>query len=166
MATSTVRAGDSVLALPYHFKELLSCIEPPDGRKQIASSIPGDVRDYLRTSADFPTVHPHSRLTGSYGRWTAIHGIKDVDFVVFVPMGEYGVRPNPADVLDDLFSVLHGLPKALGYDGEPTVRRRQRRSVHVHFTEADFHLDVVPALIPETLDDPLLIPDRDWNSWI
>jgi hypothetical protein len=164
--SSTRSASQSPLALTYYFGALLSAIEPPDERKKAAQDIPGEVRSFLKQSTDYPTVSPHSRLTGSYGRSTAIHEIKDVDFVVLVPMAESGERPEPTEILEGLFCVLHGLPEELGYTGNPMIRRRQRRSVHVYFNEADFHLDIVPALIPNGVDEPLLIPDKDWGTWV
>jgi hypothetical protein len=166
MASPTRSASESPLTLIYHFGELLKAIEPPPERKEAAQTIPADVRHFLKKSTSYPTVSPHSRLTGSYGRSTAIHEIKDVDIVVFVPMAEDGERPDPTEILDGLFSVLHGLPKELEYTGKPMVRRRQRRSVHVYFDEADFHLDIVPALIPDGVDEPLLVPDKDWGTWV
>jgi len=166
MLSPSRAANESPLTLPYHFGELLTVIEPPDQRKEIAQTIPADVRDFLKRSSEYPTITPHSRLIGSYGRSPAIHGIKDVDIVVFVPMAGDDDRPDPTETLSGLFNVLRGLPGELGYTGEATVRRRQRRSVHVHFAGADFHLDIVPALIPDGVEEPLLVPDKDWGRWV
>lgn len=152
------------LTLPHHFAELRKNIEPPQHRKAVASSIPHDVRRFLEESSDFPTQEPHSRLTGSYRRSTAIHSIKDVDFVVFVDPDN--TDPDPESVLDSLYWTLRGLPAALGYIGDAQVLRRQRRSVHVAFADQDFHLDVVPTLIPRGIDRPLLVPDKGWGTWV
>ncbi|MCC6619355.1 MAG: nucleotidyltransferase [Chloroflexi bacterium] len=154
------------LSLPHHFDELLGNIEPPQRRRDAAATIPADVRRFIEDAADFPTIVPHSRLAGSYARHTALGPIKDVDFLVFVPHAESGERPAPADVLDDLYRTLDGLPLALGYGGRAQVLRRQRRSIHVAFDEEDFYLDVVPALLLDGLDQPLLVPDREWKEWV
>jgi tRNA nucleotidyltransferase (CCA-adding enzyme) len=104
-----------LLTLSVYFDELLGNIEPPEHRQAVAAEIPADVRRFLKDSEDFDTVDPHSRLTGSYRRHTAIHDIKDVDFLVFVRYE--GARPEPAEVLKALRRVLDDLPGALGYGG-------------------------------------------------
>ncbi len=152
-----------LLTLPEYFRALARNIEPPKERKDAAADIPKDVREYLKTSNNLTTESPHSRLTGSYARSTAIHAIKDVDFVVFVKAGEED--PDPVATLEALYKALKGLPGELGYDGKAQILRRQRRSVHVEFEGKDFHLDVVPALIRDGIDEPLRVPDREWNTW-
>lgn len=153
-----------LLTLPEYFKQFLWNIEPPEQRLAVAREIPGDVRRYLEENEYFDTQHPHSRLTGSYKRHTAVHNIKDVDFLVFVRYE--GDKPEPANVLKELHAVLDGLPEALGYGGRAQTLRGQRRSVHVEFDDEDFHLDVVPALIPDGIDEVLLVPDRTWGKWV
>lgn len=159
-------AGDDkkLLTLSVYFEELLGNIEPPEHRLAVATEIPADVRQFLQDSEDFEAEYPHSRLTGSYKRYTAVHNIKDVDFLVFVRCE--GKRPESADVLKVLRRVLDDLPDALGYGGRAQTLRGQRRSVRVEFEDQDFHLDVVPALIPEGTDEPLLVPDREWGKWV
>ncbi len=159
--TLTERA---VLTLPHHFAELLSNIEPPQHRRAAAAEIPAKVRDFLKNATEFPTEDPHTRLTGSYARHTAIHGIKDVDFVVFYDAGDD--EPDPKAVLENLYDVLKDLPDALGYVGTAQILRRQRRSVHVQFDDEDFHLDIVPAWLREDIEMPLWVPDREWNEWV
>lgn len=161
---STTLAAQSTLTLPHHFDELLRNIEPPKNRRDAAAEIPALVRTFLKEATGFPTESPHSRLTGSYARYTAIHGIKDVDLVVFYDSGNDD--PDPEQVLEDLYDVLQGLPEALGHAGSAQVLRRQRRSVHVQFEDEDFHLDVVPARLCDGIDQPLLVPDREWSRWI
>jgi hypothetical protein len=152
-----------LLTLPEYFKALARKIEPPQERKDAAATIPDDVREYLKSSTDLVTEAPHSRLTGSYARHTAIHAIKDVDVVVFIEAGEED--PDPGETLEVLYKVLKGLPDELGFSGRAQILRRQRRSVHVEFDGEDFHLDVVPALIRDGIDEPLRVPDWEWNTW-
>jgi hypothetical protein len=159
-------AGDDKkpLTLSVYFEELLDNIEPPEHRLAVAAEIPANVRGFLQDSGDFETEYPHSRLTGSYRRHTAVHNIKDVDFLVFMRYKDE--RPEPADVLKALRRVLDDLPDALGCVGRAQTLRGQRRSVHVEFDDQDFHFDVVPALIPDGTDKPLLVPDRVWGEWV
>ena len=152
------------LVLAHHFRALLSAIEPPSDRVEVASEVPAAVRRHLASLPDFPTREPHSRLVGSYARHTAIHGIKDVDILVFVEV--VGLIPDPEETLESLFGALAGLPEVLRLHGAVSVRRRQRRSVHVEFEHPDICLDVVPALTPTGLDASLLVPDREWGTWI
>jgi hypothetical protein len=161
---SPTRTEQSALTLPHHFDELLGNIEPPKNRRDAAAEIPAKVRAFLEDAVDFHTEAPHSRLTGSYARHTAIHAIKDVDFVVFYEAGDD--EPDPEQVLENLYNTLQSLPEALGHAGSAQVLRRQRRSVHVQFNDEDFHLDVVPAWLRDGIDKPLLVPDREWSRWV
>lgn len=153
------------LTLSVYFEEFRSNIQPPENRLAVAAEIPGDVRKYLQENGELQTMDPHSRLTGSYRRHTAVHNIKDVDFLVFVGYEE-GERPEPADILKTLRSALDDLPEALGYGGRAQTLRGQRRSVHIEFDDEDFHLDVVPGLVPDGMAEPLLVPDREWGKWV
>jgi transcriptional regulator with XRE-family HTH domain len=158
------KESKGLLTLRTDFENLLSNIEPSKHRRDAARDIPADVRSFLKGREDFPTEDPHSRLAGSYMRHTAIHGIKDVDFLVFVRCED--ARPEPGEVIEDLRRTLNDLPEELGYGGRAQTLRKQRRSVHVDFDNEDFHLDVVPALIPDGTDEPLLVPDREWGKWV
>lgn len=154
-----------ILTLPHHFAELRRNIEPPKHRREAAATIPAEVREFLKDSMGFTTASPHSRLTGSYARFTAIHAIKDVDFVVFVDV-EGGDDPDPEEILDRLYATLQDLPDAIDRPGSAQILRRQRRSIHVEFDAEDFHLDVVPAWLRDGLDEPLWVPDSEWSTWV
>lgn len=153
-----------MLILPDHFCELLHRIEPEEGRANTARDIPAQVRDFLKGHQDITTITPHSRLAGSYARCTAIKHIKDVDVLLLIDAAYR--QEVPAHVLETLFQMLKELPEALDDEGEVVVRRHQRRSINIHLEGADFDLDIVPALVPDTLEKPLLIPDKDWNQWV
>jgi hypothetical protein len=146
---------------PY-FELLLSTIEPASNRLAVAQSIPADVREYLKQHVDIVTVKPHSRLAGSYARHTAICDIKDVDVLILVH-DDY-LAEKPSVVLTTLGRVLKGLPEALGTTGDVDLRC-QRRSIHVCFADRDFHLDIVPVAMPNGIDQPLRVPDREWQEW-
>lgn len=145
-----------------HFGELLKNIEPPQDRLEAAKEIPGNLRQFLRETDDFPTLDPHSQLAGSYRRHTTIGDIKDVDIVVRV---DASLKDNPGSVIHRLKGALDKLPDALGLHGYAEVRAA-RRSVHVYFEDRDFHLDVVPAIAPNGLDEILYVPDKSWGEWI
>lgn len=143
--------------LRYHFQALLSGINPSADRISLASTLPGDVRLWLKDH-DFPTVDPHSRLSGSYARSTAILDINDVDCLFFVPVDQLDRTPN---------ALLRELRTALdGYPGAYVETVAQRRSVRLEFSDYGLHLDIVPVVAPDGYSEPLLIPDRLAKVWI
>lgn len=148
--------------LTTYFMELLKNIEPPQHRLEAAKELPGKVRDYLEDTHSFPTSPPYSCLTGSYRRHTSIGDIKDVDIIV---KADVSTSENPGSIIRRLNNALDNLPEALGLQGHAEVKP-SRRSVHVYFEDKDFHLDVVPAIVPGEIDQELYIPDKLWGKWI
>lgn len=144
-------------AMPVHFRVLLNKINPPDQRRRLARDLVGELRDWLQEN-DFETVAPHTRLIGSYARSTAVLWIKDVDALAFLPEPALGRTPN---------GVLLELRRELdGYPGAVVSVVGQRRSIRIDFEAHDLSLDVVPAVAPDGLDEPLLVPDRPKKLWI
>jgi len=159
-----------MLSLNAYFEGLLSNVNPPADRLELAQTLPDAVRDHLVQSALLETVldAPITHLAGSYARFTTTDDIKDVDILVFVDAGYEGAEP--AVVLEALAAALSDLA-IKGY-GKGTVRLRhkQRRSVHVEFKrsetdEPSFHLDLVPVIRGDDKTAILRIPDREWKSW-
>lgn len=144
------------------FGELLKNIEPPADRLEAAQNVPDRVRDYLKDCEDFSTSPPYSTLAGSYRRHTAVGDIKDVDIIV---KADVGLDEEPGSTLRTLKNTLEKLPEALGLHGYTEVTE-SRRSVHVYFEDKNFHLDVVPAIVPKEIDQKLYIPDKSWKKWI
>lgn len=144
-------------SLPVHFRLLLGKINPPDGRRKLAKELVGDLREWLEEH-DFETLDPHTRLIGSYARSTAVHWIKDVDVLVFLPNSALDRTPNA--VLLDLRKVLEDYP------GASVNATGQRRSICLELEDYDFFLDIVPAVAPDGLDKPLQVPDRPQEKWI
>ncbi len=158
-----------MLSLTGYFTNMLKLIRPPKARRDLADTLPDDVRDHLAKCDQLKTAvdAPVTRLAGSFGRHTGQGDIHDVDILVFVD-ASYADQ-DPAVVLDDLAEALRDL-EVDGYGtGEIKTARKNRRSHHVEFKkdgEAAFHIDVVPVVRPG--DDPdavLLIPDREWVAW-
>jgi hypothetical protein len=148
--------------LTTYFKELLSNIEPSQERLEAAKELPDQVREYLKNLEDFPTSSPYSALAGSYRRHTAIDDIKDVDIIIKVDVDQ---DESPGSVIRMVKNALDNLPDDLGLQGYTDIKQN-RRSVHVHFTDRDFCLDVVPAIVPGEIDQDLYIPDKSWGKWI
>ena len=142
----------------YHFEALLQNLEPPTERKELARDVPASVRDFLE-SHSFKTASPHSRLTGSYFRDTAVLEIKDVDILVFVPQAQRDRTPN---------AVLLDLKKALDdYPDATAEASGQRRSVRLTLKKQEnLQLDLVPAFTAGDIHDPLEVPERTTQEWI
>jgi len=141
----------------HHFNALLNRINPPDARVQLASTRVGEVREWLKEH-EFATKSPHTRLSGSYSRSTAIEAIPDVDVLVFVPGEQLDRTPNA--VLLELHQVLTEYPAAaINAEG-------QRRSVRLELPADDLLLDIVPTVADEGLDHALKVPDRPQQEWI
>lgn len=145
--------------LSQHFNKLLKNISPPKERIHEAETIPGNIRDFLKKHESLKTTSPYTRLTGSYARKTYVGDIKDVDILVFVD--EEYEDDSPESILRRLKRVLED------YEGHGEIEiNHQRRSIHMFFENKYFHLDIVPAIIQESLDESLLIPDKGKKKWI
>ncbi|HXD18574.1 MAG TPA: nucleotidyltransferase [Vicinamibacterales bacterium] len=141
----------------HHFQALLKNVNPQDTRASLASSLPNDVRAWLKEH-EFATAAPHTRLSGSYARDTAIGTIKDVDVLLFLTKEQLDRTPNA--VLLDLKKVLDEYPDAaLEASG-------QRRSIHLEFPQHDLHLDIVPVVAENGSGRALKVPDRSRQEWI
>lgn len=141
----------------HHFSTLLTRINPLEARVSAAAKRVNELRDFL-AEHDFPTASPHTRLSGSYSRHTAIEQIPDVDVLAFVTDDQLDRTPNA--VLRELHGVLKDFP------GGAIDTRGQRRSVRITLESDDLSLDVVPSVLGGGLEDPLYVPDRQQEEWI
>ena len=150
-----------------HFDELRKRTRPPQERMDKAKELPPQVRDYLKGLATLVTVEPHSRLVGSYAQHLCVGDVKDVDFLLFIE-GEYegDAMIEPKTIINAVRKALKGLAEHLGYqEGDITVEAA-RRSVHVHFKDEDFHLDVVPCIAPNGVEEPVYVPCKNLEKWV
>jgi hypothetical protein len=161
-----------MLSLIEQFTEFLSNIQPNEKRAGFARDIPTKIRDYLKDSEKITTVDPHSRLSGSYARSTAIKEIKDVDILLIIDPSYEDGEDSALKVINMIVDALEGLPDELGdkdgYIDSDAAIKRQRRSVHICVTVngEEFDLDIVPAIAADGIDKPLSVPDRDLSRWI
>jgi hypothetical protein len=153
--------------LTTHFEEMLKQLRPPQDRIDMAKTLAPLVQDFLRKSPDFPTLAPHVHLVGSYGQKMSAGDIKDVDFVIRVPGDQELNEPPARELISQLYGTLDQLPAALETEGYAGIDlERARRSVHVYFSNQDFHMDVVPCIAPDGFDEPVWVPDRGFERWI
>ncbi|SRR6266704_797471 len=141
----------------HQFDALLKKINPPVERVELASTRVGEVRDWLQ-GHEFRTKSPHTQLSGSYSRHTAIETIPDVDVLLFVPEDQLERSPNA--VLLEVHGVLKDYPAA------EINTQGQRRSVRLEFPAEDLYLDIVPAVADKGLAHALRVPDRPQEEWI
>ncbi len=159
-------------SLTDHFVKFLSNLQPNEDRAELARDIPDKLRDYLKDTDKIKTVDPHTRLSGSYSRYTAVKEIKDVDILLFVSNDYNDGEESVKKVINDLIGALKGFPEYLkdetGYVKADLALKRQRRSVQVHITlnGQEFDVDVVPSIAVDGFDKPLLVPDRDLSKWV
>lgn len=161
-----------MLSLREHFVQFLASIQPKEDRAALARNIPEDIRNYLKDTDKIKTVYPHTRLSGSYSRNTAIKKINDVDILLFVDNEYKDGEETVQKVINELVNALQGFPEYLqdenGYVNAELALKRQRRSVQVHVTldGKEFDIDVVPTIAEGDIDETLLVPDRDLSKWI
>jgi len=144
-------------SLPGHFAQLIESTNPTGERLELAKEWPARIREHLR-GHEMETVSPHSRLTGSYSRKTAVREIKDVDVLVFLPSA--ALDEPPSVVLKMLQDALEDFPDA------SLDLSAQRRSVRVVVPDDAFEIDVVPAVAEDEIEDVLLVPDRERSTWL
>jgi hypothetical protein len=160
-----------MVTLNQHFKVMVEKnLKPPDDRVEAAQELPGKVRDYLRACTGFPTVDPHTRLAGSYAQDMSGTTVKDVDVLVRVAGDPDENDPEAKQIIRDLEAALDALvdsdtPLGVWYVSRVEVNAA-RRSVHVYFRDEDFHLDIVPFIAPNGLDEPVYVPDKGYNEWV
>lgn len=140
------------------FRKFRSNLELTQGEQDDASRRQKEIREVM--NGTFKIAHDF--LTGSYARWTKTKPLKDVDiFCVFHDdeRPKYRSGRHPSVVLNDTESVL---VKKYGRENVS----KQRRSVSVHFPDADdnekvMSFDVVPAF---TKGSHYEIPDTATSS--
>ncbi|GAB4574713.1 MAG: hypothetical protein Kow0077_22660 [Anaerolineae bacterium] len=146
------------------FDTFLSNLEPDTKAVNHAVEAHTYVRDCLQTDSKLAEVITGSFLYGSYKRHTAVGDIKDVDIVILADL-------DTTDPDNDPQKVLRRFKAALGECYEDPETAYQRRSIRVDEPLPDHDgveltLDIIPAVVQTTADDPLLVPDRDLKEWI
>ncbi|MCZ7554604.1 MAG: nucleotidyltransferase [Anaerolineales bacterium] len=146
------------------FDAFLSNLEPETKAVNHAVEAHTYVRGCLQTDCKLAEVITGSFLYGSYRRHTAVGDIKDVDIVILTDLDTTDPDNNPQ-------KVLRRFKAALGECYENPETAYQRRSIRVDEPLPDrdgveLTLDIIPAVVQTTADEPLLVPDRDLKVWI
>jgi hypothetical protein len=157
------------------FTQYLKSIMPDEKAKERASSAHDDLRSDLEADEELGSSIPRTFLLGSYGRDTAIHGIKDVDIIVQLTLTKEELREQAHQNETEQACLLRLVKKAIERTGRIAETKTARRSIYVELPEEineiagelpELTLDIVPVLIPSDKDtDPMWIADRELNEW-
>lgn len=147
------------------FTRFLSNINPDEDAVKYAMEAHWPVRECLGQDEIFKEYFVNTFLYGSYKRHTATGTIKDVDIVVVTNFDPNNKEHNPHRVLRKLKAAL-----ARCY-GSADYLEYQRRSIRVDqplpdHSDVEMTLDIIPAVVVNGEDLPLLVPDREQKEWI
>ncbi|MBD3216409.1 MAG: hypothetical protein GF311_27600 [Candidatus Lokiarchaeota archaeon] len=161
--------------LDYLFTEFLGMIQPNEAAVDRAVAAHQDLRKDLEQDDTYGPYVERTLLSGSYGRNTAIKGIKDVDIIIQTTYTQGYLDENKRDSETAQEYLLRLTQEALKRTGRVAKTRKRRRSVYVHLPEEindmeetlpELTLDIVPVLIQSDKDlDPMTIADKDLGQW-
>lgn len=157
------------------FTKYLQSIMPDDRAVERAKTAHADLRDDLEADEELGEFIARTLLSGSYGRDTATHGIKDVDIIVQLTLTQAQVRLMKHENETEQACLLRLTKKAIERTGRAAATKTARRSINVELPEEineiagnlpALTLDIVPVLIPYNKEiDPMWIADRELRQW-
>jgi len=157
------------------FTKYLQSIMPDEKAKDRAKTAHTDLRDDLVIDEKLGQFIARTLLSGSYGRDTATHGIKDVDIIVQLTLTQSDVRTMKNENETEQACLLRLTKKAIERTGRAAETKTARRSITVELPEEineiagnlpALTLDIVPVLIPYDKEkDPMWIADRELRQW-
>lgn len=92
-----------------------------------------------RNFRDTESKGANSLQVGSYGRWTAIKGISDLDMIYIMPAAKWDTYKDGGH-----YKLLHDAKQAIKRRYPSTIVKVDRLVVRVLYR--DFHIEVMPAL--------------------
>jgi Second Messenger Oligonucleotide or Dinucleotide Synthetase domain/Adenylyl/Guanylyl and SMODS C-terminal sensor domain len=99
----------------------------------------------------------NSLQVGSYGRWTAVKGVSDLDMIYIMPAGKWDTYKD-----GEQYALLRDAKDAIKRRYPSTVVKVDRLVVRVLYT--DFHIEVMPAF--KLTDGSYKYPDTaNGGSW-
>ena len=157
-------------------KYLADSVEPSDKAVKRAVAAHTDFREDLEKDETYGPYVQRTLLSGSYGRDTAIHHIKDVDVIIQTTFTRGSLQSKKRADETEQQCLLRLTKEAIDWTGRAAKTRTARRSIHVELpkevndlgeeTAPELTLDIVPVLIQTDKDhDPMLIADKDLKGW-
>lgn len=154
------------------FKEYLHRIQPPQKAVKRAAASHGPLRADLEKDEAYGPFVVDTMLSGSYGRDTAIFGIKDVDVIVKTAFALSDLQERMNDNETEQDCLLRLTQEAIERTGRAARTKPRRRSVHVTLPEdnetdlPELTMDIVPVRIQFGVDgDPMKISDCELVQW-
>lgn len=157
------------------FTKYLQSIMPDDRAVERAQTAHADLRNDLKTDEELGQFIARTLLSGSYGRDTATHGIKDVDIIVQLTLTQADIRSIKRENETEQACLLRLAKMAIERTGRAAETKTARRSINVELPEEinnitgnlpALTLDIVPVLIPYDKEiDPMWIADRESRQW-
>lgn len=157
------------------FTKYLQSVMPDEQAIDRAKTAHTDLRDDLEADNELGQFIARTLLSGSYGRDTATHGIKDVDIIVQLTLTQAAVRSMKHENETEQACLLRLTKKAIERTGRVAETKIARRSINVELPEEineitgnlpALTLDIVPVLIPyDKGQDPMWIADRELCEW-
>lgn len=157
------------------FKEYLARIEPDAKAVERAATAHDGLRTDLEKDETYGPYIAKTMLSGSYGRQTAILGIKDVDVIVQTTFTEAMLEDMATEDESPQYCLLRLTREAIERTGRAASTKPNRRSIQVGVADGvnditpknpALTLDIVPVLAVHGMDvDPMTIADRDLDEW-
>ena len=155
------------------FREYLHRIEPSPQAVSRAAEAHKPLRADLEKDEPFGPFVTSTILSGSYGRGTAIFGIKDVDVIIETTYASSDLLEHMRDGESEQACFLRLAQEAIKRTGRAASTMKARRSIHVTLPEdpesdlPEMTMDIVPVRIQtSTGNDPLTISDRELGLWL
>lgn len=140
------------------FKEFLSNLAVDDEKAETFSSRYGEITRALNQEfRETDSKSNNSLKVGSYGRWTGIKGISDLDMLYIMPANKW----NEYDKEGGRFKLLQDTKSAIKSRYSSTKVKVDTLVVCVTFT--DFHVEVQPVF--EQSDGSFLYPNSRYDKW-
>lgn len=154
------------------FREYLHRIQPSHQAVKRAAESHDPLRQDLEADEEYGPFVESTMLSGSYGRDTAIFGIKDVDVIIKTKFTWLDLYERKNDQETEQECLLRLTQEAIKRTGRAAHTQTARRSIHVQLPEdsqkdlPELTMDIVPVRIKNGADtDPMMISDRELSQW-
>jgi len=155
------------------FREYLHRIQPSPQAVKRATESHEPLRQDLEADKEYGAFVVSTILSGSYGRDTAILGIKDIDVIIKTEFTWFDLQERRTDKETLQECLLRLTQEAIQRTGRAAKTQKARRSIYVELPEDGAQklpaltMDIVPVLIKSSADaDPMTISDRELSQWL
>ena len=157
------------------FTDYLKSIMPYDHAIARAIQAHDQLRDDIASDEILGPYIVRTLLSGSYGRDTSTHGIKDIDTIIQLSLTISDIQTLKRASETEQACLLRLTREAIERTGRVADTKPARRSIYVELPDEvneigkdlpALTLDIVPVLIPFDQDvDPMTVADRELKEW-